>query len=796
MAAARMDIQKGVAPSSLNQRTYGGTVYDMSGNTQPFSDVRTLTDGDVPAEAAADTKNKGIGNKDPFAILPPVVRAGTNNIESLLYKNRPVIEIIDSDNENTKTKVKYKYDQWILTSVQEQDAEKIDVIETFGEPHLFASGRFTRRYTFQGMLRTTPINSLSPDGPGGTQQLASIYNELTGKILRTPQTVLFRNFYDKYMRISEQAKQKTFTRITVDKEVYEGFVTTFNVARDSSVETTSPFVFTMVAFNRYHIDLDQPAVDIIKSTQKLNPVPVAKKAGEELKDAQPGTGLSTVPNRVNIGKQSVDNPDTSSADKQVIQLYSTNNKEMIFVSVNLPGIEIIYAHSFRGSKPGVGGAIHGTLLPQQNPVEITYRITNYWALYNSVLAQHTSGQPFTATKGGGQTSSTPLGSLVGNAIVTLMTQSGQETQLVLEFTLEPPTSVRVAKIQGVVSGMLLSQEPIVVPIGARGGQIHLGEARFNSAYDISNRLAMDIRFFIAAPDGSPIPPPTIQGATVQYDLKRVYPGFGTSLARVSNKADTDICNGSVITIGESTVPLPDNASFQQSINVTPLSPNKLLSEGNPFQEADHVVIELHPVVNLVGFPPATDLPNLLISVYQGASPVRESLVALSFLGAVWDPRRSTTRDGTNVSTRLDRFGYVNFLVTTSDGNDVKELVRKALSDSSLIYQTSFMRFGGFSMGSSATIDRIPLSGTGYGQGQAIDADTKETVSIRTRLASMTFDKAQGGLVLKIELNATHTSGVSANLYSDRFWQYLTDVKNAQLTVPPSAGVRSPVPWEK
>lgn len=797
MTAARIDLEKPIVNSSTptreRQLQYGGENFSATDNMQPHVASRTQVPGDVPAEPPPDSRNKGVGSNDPFAILPPVVRPGTNNIESLLYKNRPLIQIIDRDNENTQAKAKYRYDHWILTSVQEQDAEKIDVIETFGEPHLFASGRFTRRYVFQGMVRTTPINALLT-GPGGTPPIDP--NSLTGRVLRTPQSVLFRVFYDKYMRAAEQAIQKTFTRITVDKEVYEGYVTTFNVSRDSQMETFTPFVFTMVAFNRYHIDLDEPANAIIQASRSLNLLQAPKRPQEEFNDAVPPGGLSVLPNRTNIGIQSIDQTDSPLSDKQVIQLYASNNREMLFVSVNLPGIEIIYSQSFFGAKRKNATPVHGSIMPQQNPCEITYRITNYWSLYSAVMTQHTGNQPFVSTLNQGQINSKPLDSLPGNAVVTLTTPSGQQTQFILEFTLEPPTSVRVAKVQGLVSGALLSREPVIIPVGARGGQIHLGEARYNTSWDISNRAACDIRYFIVAPDGAEIPPPTIQGATVEYDLKRVYPGFGTSLARVSNKHDLDICNGATIAVGGSTVPLPDNASFQQSINVTPYSPTKLLSSGNPFEEADHIVVELHPVVRLVGFPVITDLPNLLISFYQGPSPIRESLIALQYIGAEWDPKRSSARDGTNTVTRLDRFGYVNFLITTASGENISELVRKALSDSSLLYQTSYMRYSGFNPGSSAVIDKIPLSGSGYGQGQVIDGDSKQTVAIRTRMASLTYSKDKGGLILKIELNATHSGGIAANLYSERFWQYLTDIKNAQLSIPPSAGVRSPVAWEK
>jgi hypothetical protein len=126
------------------------------------------------------------------------------------------------------------------------------VVETFGNPHFFSAGRFVRKYSFSGRLRTTPVNWIS-----------------TRPEYRVPQSVLFRRFYDTYLRMTEQVRTGRFTRITVDGDVYDGYVTTLNLARASDPETVADFAFSFLGVRRAHSELENDAAQLLDAQFKV-----------------------------------------------------------------------------------------------------------------------------------------------------------------------------------------------------------------------------------------------------------------------------------------------------------------------------------------------------------------------------------------------------------------------------------------------------------------------------------------------------------------------------------------------
>lgn len=137
------------------------------------------------------------------------------------------------------------YTDFILTSLNEQEAEKIEIVETFGAFHLFASGRFARKYQFMGSVRAHPTNHASPGA-------ASV-----------PAVVKMRNLYEQHLRATVQAARQTFTRVTVDRDSYDGWLTSFTLARDASSEFLAQFSFTMVAYRRTH-EKDAAALQLLQ----------------------------------------------------------------------------------------------------------------------------------------------------------------------------------------------------------------------------------------------------------------------------------------------------------------------------------------------------------------------------------------------------------------------------------------------------------------------------------------------------------------------------------------------------
>ncbi|HSW50416.1 MAG TPA: hypothetical protein VLH09_09590 [Bryobacteraceae bacterium] len=172
----------------------------------------------------------------PSALAPEKVRG----------ENKAVIEIHQRGLElaNQSSLIGSYYD-FILGNVQETDAEKVSVMETFGDPHIFASGRFLRKYTFAGACRATPPKWDSSE-----------------PALIVSQFLSFRVFYDQYLRASEQVKHRRFTRVVVDGDVYEGWVTTMNLGRAAENEQMVPFTFTLYGIKRSHRD-EQKAMTLL-----------------------------------------------------------------------------------------------------------------------------------------------------------------------------------------------------------------------------------------------------------------------------------------------------------------------------------------------------------------------------------------------------------------------------------------------------------------------------------------------------------------------------------------------------
>lgn len=189
---------------------------------------------------------------------------------------RPKIEIANLP-DNTSEDPRTVFREFILTNIQEQDAEKTEVTETFGAPHLFASGRFIRRVTITGMTRTSPVNYTAP-APGTTGQVPD---------LAVPQSLSLRTFYENYLRVSLMAQRRQYARLTVDGEVYSGWFTTFNAGRDSHNEHFATFTMSMYVFDRSNA-LDSRAKAQYPAVASTKTTAWADKKAKANKDAQTG----------------------------------------------------------------------------------------------------------------------------------------------------------------------------------------------------------------------------------------------------------------------------------------------------------------------------------------------------------------------------------------------------------------------------------------------------------------------------------------------------------------------------
>lgn len=151
-----------------------------------------------------------------------------------------------------------KYNDFFITDTQEMDAEKADVSETFGAPHVFATGRYMRKVVIQGVCRTGAVN-VDVLSTGQSNAALSAMTERDKARYVVPHTLGLRVLYDRVLRASEQISRSLFSRLVVDGEVYCGWFTTLNVTRSGADEGFAHFTMSMLVFARYHKDEDWAA---------------------------------------------------------------------------------------------------------------------------------------------------------------------------------------------------------------------------------------------------------------------------------------------------------------------------------------------------------------------------------------------------------------------------------------------------------------------------------------------------------------------------------------------------------
>ena len=215
-----------------------------------FSRVKDLAEDLLATFRRAQPFLQALDNPANLATLPVPLRrrAGTLKPSFADRDNKAYIEILSRRAAGARLSVG-RFDDFVMLAIQEQDAEKVDVTETFGQPHIFASGRFVRRFTFSVACRAAPANYL-----GNTPEL------------RLSQHAAFRYFYDRYLRATQQIERGQYTRVVVDGDVFEGYVTTLNQSREAQNEYWSMFVFSMLGTKRSN---DRQDGDALRSLQRF-----------------------------------------------------------------------------------------------------------------------------------------------------------------------------------------------------------------------------------------------------------------------------------------------------------------------------------------------------------------------------------------------------------------------------------------------------------------------------------------------------------------------------------------------
>lgn len=261
---------------------------------QPLmSASRYLTDGDIKAGKKPNGSIFTAGNTTQGVELPyEISRNAARSADPVFARTvlaRFPSALRPSVNEDNKARLEVwsrgdfdanrpnligTFTDFICAQVQETDTEKVSVAETFGDPHIFASGRFIRKFTFVGVLRTAP--------PNYTHE---------SSVLRVPQSVAMERFYDKYLRATEQVRLRRFTRLIIDGELYEGYVTTFNIHRSADREQFADLTCTMYGIRRGHTELEAAADRLLsafrqKETEKARDIDRKARVNAEIQDAR------------------------------------------------------------------------------------------------------------------------------------------------------------------------------------------------------------------------------------------------------------------------------------------------------------------------------------------------------------------------------------------------------------------------------------------------------------------------------------------------------------------------------
>jgi hypothetical protein len=501
------------------------------------------------------------------------------------YANRPRIEIYQHQGVNGTGVLLGKFDSWICNNVQEQDAEKFDVVETFGNPHLFAVGRFIRRYEFSGFLRAAPAN----------------YANTADANFSVSQSTLFRVFYDKYLRSSQQSKTGCFTRIVIDSEAYVGYVTTLNFHRNADHDITG-FVFSFVALDRYNILTETDAAGLLTRfiPPSTTPVPLAANVAQaELANAQGALTLTAPVSSVVITQPFTSASSAPQGGSSPLILKADGSPQTLNVSSDTPGLELQYAST--------GTPVNGAPAPtgSSTGVPLQVVVTNYAQLFQAITQQP---------------SSSPLSKsqqlLVGTVNFTVTGMGGNSVTFAVTLSLTGSPQVTCSGFSVQAAGASASwsgsgTSPVIVSIPA---------ASLTFASPVETIPAITFDFTITDEQGNIIPQAVLSTATISAivlnDLA-IYPnGGGAGTPSPGETAKASFATGSPSSVIVASVTSPKDGLLEVAGTATFVtSPITNLNSSNPFTASDGVLISFTPVITIPGYAPISNLPPIYLQVH-------------------------------------------------------------------------------------------------------------------------------------------------------------------------------------
>jgi hypothetical protein len=272
-AARRGAAQATALGKALSDPDTGPAVKDFVFQSRPgdLSIIRRAVSNNTDGAATGDA-----------ALVEALKRSGKNArnrriggfLPDLNDIGKARIEVFDP----SEGKVYGSFIDFIVASVSETDAERTHIVETFGRPFIFSSGRFVRRYTFAGIVKALPVNWAA-----------------TNDADSTPQSAVFRAFYDRNLRSTQTARANRLIRVIVDGNVYVGHAIAMSLSRAADNDALEQFSLSFIGVEYQHERYGTSAVTLLQSYGFADPASSTRTARSEAalgQDLQTMTGES------------------------------------------------------------------------------------------------------------------------------------------------------------------------------------------------------------------------------------------------------------------------------------------------------------------------------------------------------------------------------------------------------------------------------------------------------------------------------------------------------------------------
>lgn len=216
----------------------------------------------IPPDKFSEILTKQIrdGNKDQAAIVGKRNQAyrGFTPKEEQIASLRIIAnqDLVSGQVDQSKLKaggiVIYGTDQFILQSATEPDDEKVQIVETFGQPVAFFYGRRPRMYTYSGTL----LNGADTFSTGDNSANNIPQSTVDGEATSAYSTLWRDNFklgYELFLRGTRSVRFRARAYLTYDRVIREGFIVRSSISQDIRPNMVS-FMFSMFVTREINLD--------------------------------------------------------------------------------------------------------------------------------------------------------------------------------------------------------------------------------------------------------------------------------------------------------------------------------------------------------------------------------------------------------------------------------------------------------------------------------------------------------------------------------------------------------------